>query len=296
MKPVEDHIDIEKSDFFVRSPSTEAMRSFLYLLRAGRFVYEPGYEVSRSSFNSFLIMYIVKGEMTLTLDDHTVTAHQGSFCLVDCYRPHSYSTSTGATVLWVHFDGIGARQYYQYISDRADNAFELPSPETAARQMRWIFDTLKGTGSFAEPRMACALVTILTEFALRRRQDKEETKELQMQDTVSYISSHLGEDLSVPKLASRLFMSEYHFIRTFKQSVGMTPHAYIISVRIHAAQYLLANGTASMTQICQLCGFSSVTAFGAAFRRSAGMAPTEYRRRNMGSPRPLAVLRRDLRQ
>ena len=52
---------IPGSDFYVYTPSAMASGIFLYPMSTGYFRYRPGYRLRRSSFDSFLIMYMKKG-------------------------------------------------------------------------------------------------------------------------------------------------------------------------------------------------------------------------------------------
>jgi AraC family transcriptional regulator len=73
-------------------------------------------------------------------------------------------------------------------------------------------------------------------------------------------------------------LSPYHFARTFKQSIGLPPHRYLTSRRIEKAKNLLAKPTMSVTEIGLGLGFSEISSFTTAFRKYAGLTPTEYRR------------------
>jgi AraC family transcriptional regulator len=280
MKPEDNNIKTDQSDFIVRSPSEDARRSFLYLVRAGEYVYTPGFRDSRSAFDDFLLFCVLEGSVSLDVDGRGLNVPAGRFCLVDCHRPHASGTSVGARVLWLHFDGVGAREYYRYIADHAGQVVAPADPEAAIDRMRHVVDAARSEQGYPEPEMAADLTLLLSRMAACRPDAKARQKRRQLDQIVAYISTHLTGDLSVPTLAQRMSMSEYHFIRLFKQAMGMTPHAYIVSVRVSAAKYLLASGSMPMTHICTACGFSSVTALGTTFRRSVGMTPTQYRRRN----------------
>ena len=117
------------SKYFVYSPSKNALEMFLYPLQCGRFVYLPGYHLVRESFDSFLLMYIQKGSLSLNLNGHEQTVNKGQLVLLDCYSRHAYSTKTGWECLWCHFDGITARHWYQNIVSRFGNVFSLPDPQ-----------------------------------------------------------------------------------------------------------------------------------------------------------------------
>ena len=47
--------------------------------------------------------------------------------------------------------------------------------------------------------------------------------------------------LSIDEMAHSLYISKYHFIRSFKQAVGLTPHQFQIQNRVRKAQHMLNN-------------------------------------------------------
>ena len=91
------------------------------------------------------------------------------------------------------------------------------------------------------------------------------------------IESDLSEDLSLNILANTAGLSEYHFLRMFKQSTGYTPHQYVIYQRIERAKELLKKTEMSITEIAYLLGFSSSAHFTHHFHRKTGMTPSELR-------------------
>ena len=120
MKSVEKKVS-PISDYFIFSPSKTAQETFLYPLQCGLFTYDPGYTLKRSSFDSFLLMYIQRGAMLLDLNGKQQAVKEKSFVLIDCYQPHGYSTREGYECLWMHFDGVMARNYYEMIVSRLKN-------------------------------------------------------------------------------------------------------------------------------------------------------------------------------
>ena len=130
--------------------------------------------------------------------------------------------------------------------------------------------------------MSKYITDLLTEFADEQPRSFKRKQEEVVEDTIAYVSSHLYEPLTVSELAKRVFLSEYHFIRLFKQETGITPHAYLVDSRIHAVQYLLVNTGMSIRQICQQCGFTSESSLCASFKKRTGMTPMKYRRLKQG--------------
>lgn len=96
-------------------PSTLAKKLFFYPICIGSFRYESGYRLARDSYDSFLMMYILKGTCFVTVGSHTMQAMTGQLIFLDCYAPHAYGTDSGFEALWLHFDGPMARTFYETI-------------------------------------------------------------------------------------------------------------------------------------------------------------------------------------
>jgi AraC family transcriptional regulator len=99
----------------------------------------------------------------------------------------------------------------------------------------------------------------------------------QQRRLVEFIEQHLAEDISLDALAKLVRLSPYHFLRSFKRSLGEPPHRYLTARRIERAKALLANPRASITEVAFQVGFGGTSAFSAAFRRITGQTATDYR-------------------
>ncbi len=86
-----------------------------------------------------------------------------------------------------------------------------------------------------------------------------------------------AKPLDVPALARIALTSEAHFIRTFKQTFGETPHRYLQRRRLERAMALLRETDRPVTDICLDVGFTSLGTFSRTFKRILGMSPSSYR-------------------
>ena len=100
----------------------------------------------------------------------------------------------------------------------------------------------------------------------------------QQKRVAEYIEEHLTEEISLATLARLVDLSLYHFARAFKQSFGVPPHRYHMARRLDRARSLLQRPALSVTQIGVEIGFRETSSFTRAFRKFAGVTPTEYRR------------------
>jgi AraC-like DNA-binding protein len=83
--------------------------------------------------------------------------------------------------------------------------------------------------------------------------------------------------LDIEALAKIAFVSEAHFIRTFRATFGETPHRYLQRRRIERAMFLLRETDASVSDICLDVGFTSLGTFSRTFTEIVGEPPTTYR-------------------
>lgn len=95
---------------------------------------------------------------------------------------------------------------------------------------------------------------------------------------VRMIQENPGSELTVRHLAHEAKLSPYHFLRCFQQLMGVTPHQYLLRVRLRDAAMRLATEPAKVLDIALDCGFGDVSNFNRAFRREFGMSPRRFRR------------------
>jgi AraC family transcriptional regulator len=95
---------------------------------------------------------------------------------------------------------------------------------------------------------------------------------------VDYIEASIDQDLRLAPLASVAAMSVYHFARRFRETVGVTPHAYVLSRRLDRARGMLRNREISVAQVAAACGFSSQSHLTTTFSNAFGVTPGKFRR------------------
>jgi transcriptional regulator GlxA family with amidase domain len=93
-----------------------------------------------------------------------------------------------------------------------------------------------------------------------------------------------ADALDVEALARSVHLSRAHFIRSFRDAFGETPHRYLQRRRIERAMWMLRTGDAPVTEVCFDVGFSSLGTFSRTFHEIVGVSPSAYRRRSRESP------------
>ena len=96
---------------------------------------------------------------------------------------------------------------------------------------------------------------------------------------IERLRSDSDADVSLAALASDAGLSRFHFCRAFKESTGLSPHAWLRQHRLEQAMNMLRDTDASVVSVAAALGYASQTAFAAAFRKLTGETPSDWRRR-----------------
>jgi AraC family transcriptional regulator len=96
---------------------------------------------------------------------------------------------------------------------------------------------------------------------------------------IERLRSDSDADVSLGALAADAGLSRFHFCRAFKESTGLSPHAWLRQHRLEQAMNMLRDTDASVVSVAAALGYSSQTAFAAAFRKLTGETPSDWRRR-----------------
>lgn len=92
------------------------------------------------------------------------------------------------------------------------------------------------------------------------------------------MAANLTGNITLAELAKACELSVRHFTRAFRGSTGMSPHAWLLNLRIEKAKQLLTDSRRTLVDIAFDCGFADQSHFTRVFRRSIGMSPGAWRR------------------
>jgi AraC-like DNA-binding protein len=91
------------------------------------------------------------------------------------------------------------------------------------------------------------------------------------------IEAEADTRLSLGEMARQAGMSAYHFLRVFRQIVGVTPHQYVLRTRLHRAAIRLRRTKEPISSIALEAGFDDLSTFNRRFRRVMGVSPSLWR-------------------
>ncbi len=98
-----------------------------------------------------------------------------------------------------------------------------------------------------------------------------------MIEAIRLVESTRTRPLELKEMAAVAGMSKYHFLRVFRRLTGMTPHQYLISVRLRRAALALTSSRRPVIAVALDAGFGDLSTFNKTFRAAFGLTPTRYR-------------------
>lgn len=163
-------------------------------------------------------------------------------------------------------------------------------PHVEDQKLRMVFEEIHSEmieGSSGWHEVIKSLVEQLTVYLLRSHMNIQRTEEIELsrvgivdrrlRRAVEFMHDNCGRELALSEIAAAAYLSEFHFARLFKKITGITPHAYLASLRIDRARKLLAETDLSIIEIGARCGYNSQSHFTKIFRESTGFTPHAFR-------------------
>ena len=95
---------------------------------------------------------------------------------------------------------------------------------------------------------------------------------------MNYINNHIDTDINIDQLAYDFGISKFHLHRIFKEQMGTNIYETIKSIRLQkASNLLITNRYSTITEIANMCGYSSQTSFLRAFKERFHQTPKYWR-------------------
>ncbi|MBR1820264.1 MAG: helix-turn-helix domain-containing protein [Clostridia bacterium] len=266
---------LPQSQIYLYDTAEQAKRMFLYALCVGHYECGADYVVRRPNFDSYLLLYIKRGlGYYVNQDDRRVELPQGAFALINCYRSHEYGAIEPSEMYWIHFDGPTAKELCGAILK--EGRFVPKNFDRCRNTLVELCDRTARSGPLEDAIVNRMIVNMLTEFLVTAEQRPSAGNEM-IEDIRNYMLDNLDKNLSLDALAKRANLSPYHFARTFKRHVGLSPHDYLIHARLNLATFYLKSTDDPIKNIAYICGFSNESTFCTTFKNRLGLTPSKYR-------------------
>ena len=126
---------------------------------------------------------------------------------------------------------------------------------------------------------SCATLPEIEEAAPLEAGSRSGAQPRAVSDALAFIHENYARELSLTDIAEAAHLSPFHLTRLFKQSLGVSPHQYLIQLRVNSARWLLSAGSGerSLAEVASAVGFADQSHLTRHFKRLTGQTPGQFR-------------------
>ncbi|WP_315907070.1 AraC family transcriptional regulator [Priestia koreensis] len=133
---------------------------------------------------------------------------------------------------------------------------------------------------YTDSMMNLITLHLLNEYGSRRPDDLDwkMPSSTVFSTAVEYMHAHYDQDITLEELHQLSHLSSSHFITSFKKEMGITPHQYLLKIRIDRAKELLLDPVLTIGDISLRLGFSDQSHFHRHFKKWTGVTPLQWKK------------------
>lgn len=242
------------------------------------------------------IIYILEGELLLSIDGQELCAQKGDVillregtlhggvpkdCIYECFDFYLHGLFANVPSVKEHL-----RPFYRHVLS------PLVYYPSSSEVCPIIEEMLSAFRNGKEERL-CRLMTLAnisrlfaTIYEIGYYQHNTATNSdvatniEQLKPVLEYIETHFSEPLSLARLAGIIKMNPKYFCRFFSSITQQTPMNYVNYYRIEQAANMLATTETSVTEVGLDCGFNDTCHFIKTFKKYKGVTPKQFQKRN----------------
>ena len=251
--------------------------------------------------DNFEIIYIKKGELTISIGQNSYHAKEGSIYFPNTYQVHSTNSIAGKKCIFyaIVFDGrildmINTNSYYSYfIRPFIDGSIRLPE---SISQENSIYPELKDSVDMMikeyyskklayEIYLTTSIERIFASLIRLRSLDNNTidnkfsfTYKKLLDDLMKYIEKRYTDEITLDDISSYLNINKYYFCRVIKKLTGKSFIQLLNMYRVKQAEMLLKDPMITVYEIAERSGFRNLSYFNRIFLRYTGSIPSKSRK------------------
>ena len=240
------------------------------------------YYIKREPSPCFIIEYIVsgKGYLEINGEKHKVSAgdayiiHMGDFCTYYADKDEPYKK------YWINFStGFFFTELLKAykIDDRVIRGMDLSGffEELFKLEERYVFND-----ELCVPVSKLILGAIM-DIALHKEKSIDKSSDNIAYKVKKILYKSTTSRITIDDIAKQLYRSKNDINRQFKKKYSITPHNYLLSLRINKAKNLLVNSNKTLAEIANHLCFSSEYHFSNTFKKKVGVSPREFKKNHV---------------
>lgn len=228
--------------------------------------------------NQYIVHYVLSGKGYF--NDLPVTAGQGFLIRPKTMQKGYYPDETDPwEFLWIISSDPQMEKLFCYYNENPQNQiFQYNFVEKLQQIARWVTEN---TGTFIpQAKMMELFLDIFNaHLAANSRENPSDAAHKYIEIAMRYIEASIHEPVTVTELTRHLHISQPYLFKIFKDAMQISPKAYIMERKLSRAKELLESTDMRVAQVASSVGFDNPLAFSRFFKKHAGCAPRNYRKK-----------------
>lgn len=276
---------------FYYVPDAFAKSGGVWLLRLGRNIAKPSYQIELRAINWYNIHFIVEGCAELGYGEKRLTLGKGdAFCIYPGvtyqygYSPHPDNKTL--RMIWISFDGAQSRTLLNKAGFREEAPYVR---QVMTKELQHAIEPLfasPGEGYKRQLEQQTSLYRIFGCLTAAEESDLPHAGPSGwVPRSIEYMKTHYMERITVQDVAAYISIHRAYFSKVFTEQVGMAPMRYLEKLKMEKAAELLDTTAYSIGEISLTIGYPDPYTFTHAFTRYYGMPPGKWRKTAAGRRR-----------
>ena len=235
------------------------------------------YTVTRHAHTNWEFIYCTSGDGILIFDDFTLPYQEGNIALIPPYTPHANQSTGGFTNIHVNIAAPTLVLKTPTIITDDGNRFILNAFNGA-------FYQYSGSPGKQTPLLSAYGELIVRHLAAHLDAPKFSSVVREIVNSITNNYPDANYELDV-YLRSLPFSYDY-LRKLFKKELGITPHKFLMDMRLQTAAESLSSDfgdAGNISEIAHMCGFREPLYFSRVFKNKYGVSPSAYQQRQLAS-------------
>ena len=258
----------------------------IYLSTCGMQNCFPNHFFGPGQREEYIIHFICGGKGIYQANDRTYELSHGDFFVIFPKTEVYYKADSECPwdYLWIGFQGVKAATYLNHAGidpDHLTGHFENASFILTCIQQMILSRSMTYHNELKRQAALLQILASLIEYHHGTLSDEEQNDyphRIYLQQAIDYMNNHIKTNIKISEIASHIGIDRSYLSNIFKNTLGLSPQEYLITLRMDHAADLLRTTNEKIHAIAIEVGYSDPLTFTKMFKQYKGMSPSEWRR------------------
>ncbi len=235
---------------------------------------------------NYYLQYMLNGKTEQYFPDGTVTLGEGDLIIHSPGVKHHYRCITENSLIryyCIHIYGTYAPTLFEHCNLKGETVYHIGVNTAIYDQFEDIFNEIMKSDSYTDLTLCSLANRLVLDIARAVNPQPSLRKDARILKTVEYMYRNYNKPLSIAELARSVFLSEQHYRKLFRDDYGISPHRYLMNIRLTMAKDMLLNSSTPINEIASAVGIPDSLSFSRVFSSQFGVSPRNFRNSKMNN-------------